>query len=74
MASALQITHSILEYRWLKEANRMSRQGLVSWTNGDPLTATWEGLEDLHRHFPEALAWVQEHVLESRWSTHKTKP
>jgi hypothetical protein len=74
MASALQIPHLILEYHWLKEANRMLRQGLVSWTNGDPSTATWESLEDLHRRFPEAPAWVPEQVLESRWSTHKTKP
>jgi transposase InsO family protein len=74
MYSVLQVPLSILEYRWLKEANRMSRQGLVSWTNADSTATTWENLEDLHRRFPEAPAWAPEQVLEARWSTNKAKP
>lgn len=74
MDSMLQVPSSVQEYRWLKEANKMSRQGLVRCTNTDPSATTWENLEDLHRRFPEALAWKPEEALEYRWSNHKAKP
>jgi hypothetical protein len=70
----LQVPHSIQEYCWLKEANKMSRQGLVRWTNSDLAAVTWENLEDLHRRFPDAPAWAPKQVLESRWSNHPSLP
>lgn len=72
--SILQVPVMIQEFRWHKEANKMSRQGLVCWSNADESASTWENLEDLHRRFPVAPAWEPVGIMEYCWSTDKIKP
>ena len=62
----LQVPLSVQEIRCAKQANGMVKQGLIQWSNSAAADTTWENLHDLHRRFPEALAWVPDKILEYR--------
>lgn len=61
-----QVPLAILGYKWRKTPNKMVRQGRVQWTGAPPGDATWEDLDDLHRRFPCAPAWVPLCILRVR--------
>ena len=63
---AFQVPLEVLQYRWRKKANKMARQGEIRWTGAQADDTTWEDLEDLHRRFPRAPAWVPLRVLRLR--------
>jgi hypothetical protein len=72
MSMLMQVPEQVLEFRWCKTANKITRQGLVGWGADGPVAPTWENLEDLHRRFPAAPAWVPERALDFRWSAQAT--
>lgn len=73
-ASLFQVPLVVLDYRWHKTANGMVHQGLISWSHSVPKAAKWEDLEDFHRRFPQAPAWLPLQVLQTRWRQTPTKP
>jgi hypothetical protein len=70
---SFQVPLEVLEYRWRKGANKMTRQGLILWSSSVREAATWEDLDDLHQRFPSAPAWVPIRVLDYRFRQAKNK-